>query len=586
MSSFLIYLFEANVALLLFGAFYYFFLRKDTHFLVRRMYILTMTGFSLILPLMHFNLSFDAANKEAVKSFQTMILPEIVITAGQVQENAALAEQPAISLVTWAYILGTAILACWFLFQLGQVMWFFLNARTRIEKQKDHILIYTNGTLPTFSFFRLLFLDNSVPMSEKERDCIVNHELAHIRQLHSLDILFLESVKILFWMNPVCWYFRNQIQDLHEYLADEKILAQTSTDDYSSLLAKMALNKAHLSIGHHFNKSKTLKRIQMMNTTKTQLKRWKFAALAPILGIILLVFSCNDEAMDDMQQVMETSSMTTNLPIEVQTKMDELQAEYPDAKFNYMESDIKNEEKVRELKNLDPNTIAWMNVNKDDDGNGTIGMIVKVNGTLNKVGEMTKDGDVFLVVEEPASPAGGYQAFYQYIAQNLKYPEQARSMGIEGKVFVQMIIDTDGSITSVVPVKGIGGGCDEEAVRVISEAPAWSPASQRGKNVKQKIIVPIVFSLGNDQSIPASAEPPSTVNDQSMNIKWKKDDGFIAGRVTKEDGNPLPGVNVVVAGTTTGSVTDLDGSFKVPASAGNKLVFSYIGFETKKVSVE
>ncbi len=103
---------------------------------------------------------------------------------------------------------------------------------------------------------------------------------------------------------------------------------------------------------------------------------------------------------------------------------------------------------------------------------------------------------VFLIVEEPATPPGGYDAFYKYIADNLKYPAQARRMGIEGRVYVQFVVDTDGTLTEVQAVKGIGAGCDEEAVRVIKNAPKWSPPKQRGKAVKQRIVVPIVFQLG------------------------------------------------------------------------------------------
>jgi protein TonB len=103
---------------------------------------------------------------------------------------------------------------------------------------------------------------------------------------------------------------------------------------------------------------------------------------------------------------------------------------------------------------------------------------------------------VFLIVEEPATPPGGYDAFYKYIGDNLKYPAQARRMGIEGRVYVQFVVDKDGTLTEVQAVKGIGAGCDEEAVRVIKNAPKWSPPKQRGKPVKQRIVVPIVFQLG------------------------------------------------------------------------------------------
>jgi protein TonB len=104
--------------------------------------------------------------------------------------------------------------------------------------------------------------------------------------------------------------------------------------------------------------------------------------------------------------------------------------------------------------------------------------------------------EVFTIVEDAATPPGGYQAFYEYVGKRLKYPAQARRMGIEGKVYVQFVVDKDGSLTEVQAVKGIGAGCDEEAVRVLQSAPKWSPPKQRGKPVKQRIILPITFKLG------------------------------------------------------------------------------------------
>lgn len=104
--------------------------------------------------------------------------------------------------------------------------------------------------------------------------------------------------------------------------------------------------------------------------------------------------------------------------------------------------------------------------------------------------------EVFTIVEDQPEPPGGMGAFYQYIAKNMKYPAQARRMGVEGKVFVQFVVDKDGSITEVLAVKGIGAGCDEEAVRVISEAAKWKPGKQRGRPVKVRMILPITFKLG------------------------------------------------------------------------------------------
>ncbi|WPP51619.1 energy transducer TonB [Catalinimonas niigatensis] len=104
--------------------------------------------------------------------------------------------------------------------------------------------------------------------------------------------------------------------------------------------------------------------------------------------------------------------------------------------------------------------------------------------------------EIFMVVEDQPEPQGGIQAFYEYVSKNMKYPSQARRMGVEGKVFVQFVVNTDGSLTDVQAIKGIGAGCDEEAVRVIQGAPKWKPGKQRGRAVRVRMVLPITFKLG------------------------------------------------------------------------------------------
>ncbi|MCC5922051.1 MAG: energy transducer TonB [Cyclobacteriaceae bacterium] len=111
-------------------------------------------------------------------------------------------------------------------------------------------------------------------------------------------------------------------------------------------------------------------------------------------------------------------------------------------------------------------------------------------------GEKEVADEIFQVVEQQPEPEGGMQAFYQYVQKNMKYPSQARRMGIEGKVFVQFVVNTDGTIQDVEAIKGIGGGCDEEAIRVLKAAPAWKPGKQRGKAVRVRMVIPITFKLG------------------------------------------------------------------------------------------
>lgn len=104
--------------------------------------------------------------------------------------------------------------------------------------------------------------------------------------------------------------------------------------------------------------------------------------------------------------------------------------------------------------------------------------------------------EIFDIVEDQPIPPGGMGAFYKYVGMNIKYPNDARRMGVQGKVFVQFVVDKDGSLINVKSIKGIGAGCDEEAVRIIEAAPNWKPGKQRGKPVKVRMILPITFKLG------------------------------------------------------------------------------------------
>jgi protein TonB len=113
------------------------------------------------------------------------------------------------------------------------------------------------------------------------------------------------------------------------------------------------------------------------------------------------------------------------------------------------------------------------------------------------VEEKEDPNTIFTVVEETAAPIGGMGAFYEYVGKKIKYPAQAKRMGIEGKVFVEFVIERDGSITDVKAIKGIGAGCDEEAVRILQSAPKWKPGKQRGKPVRQKMVLPISFKLSS-----------------------------------------------------------------------------------------
>ncbi len=121
---------------------------------------------------------------------------------------------------------------------------------------------------------------------------------------------------------------------------------------------------------------------------------------------------------------------------------------------------------------------------------------VTLSKPIEQPTEVIDENEIFEILENSAEPVGGLSSFYEYIRTNMKYPAQARRMGVEGKVYVQFVVDKDGNLIDVKAIKGIGAGCDEEAVRVVKEAAKWKAGKQRGKPVKQRMVMPIAFKLG------------------------------------------------------------------------------------------
>lgn len=111
------------------------------------------------------------------------------------------------------------------------------------------------------------------------------------------------------------------------------------------------------------------------------------------------------------------------------------------------------------------------------------------------VEEEVSEVEIFTVVEEAPSYPGGDEARIKFLQENIKYPQMARESGISGTVYVTFVVERDGSVTDVKVMRGIGGGCDEEAIRVIKAMPKWNPGKQRGKPVRVQFNMPIKFTL-------------------------------------------------------------------------------------------
>lgn len=290
-----------------------------------------------------------------------------------------------------------------------------------------------------FSFFGIIKIDKKLPHFRTIRA----HERVHTLQLHFLDLFFFELLTMVFWCNPVVYLYRATVKNLHEFLADEEASRTLPTvADYATLLLSKHFKIApeHLFV-QQFHKKSTLKiRIQMLLKGKSN--NWailKYGVVAPILFIAVLVSS------------VSCSDVTIDKPVTI---------------------DILERAKVDAPPPPPPPPIE------------------RKSGSKN-----LGNKPIFTAVEENPEFKGGQAEMYRYLGENIKYPAAAQRANVSGRVFVKFIVEDDGSIGDVVVMKGIGFGCDEEAIRVVKSMPKWKPGVQNGKNVRVYYNMPIVYKL-------------------------------------------------------------------------------------------
>ncbi|CAN5233319.1 hypothetical protein BH23BAC1_BH23BAC1_32590 [soil metagenome] len=597
MNSLLNYFIEANICLLLFIMVYFLWLRLETRFSFSRLFLLCALVFSMFFPLFHFQSESGSKLIPSVsQAVPAYLLPEIIITDGETSVKSSSQAAGYWNIVKFIYLAGVLLFSLIFIFQLLGLVRLF----KKVEKYQWNgcFVAESEEKGPTFSFLNFIFIGQAGILQEEEKLTILKHESIHAHRYHSIDILLVNLISIIFWFNPILRIYKKTLIQLHEFEADDRSVEKIEIQSYCNLLAKVALQSADYPLANHFNKSLTLKRILMMKTIKTKTKDWKVLAIAATFPMVFLFIACQDQVMEDMKDITKNSTMSLDYPKEVQMKLDELKNEDPDGKFQVIEF---NEEGALRIKDLEkqygtlPSSISLIKAFPDNSDKGTEYAILNFNEKTNQLVESSAAQDeIFTVVEEAARPEGGLDQYYQYIAQNLKYPAQARRMGVEGKVFVQFVVNKDGSISDVQAIKGIGAGCDEEAVRVIAASPNWIPARQRGKEVKLRMVIPITFMFGSNSNL---EEATSNVKKQELLIdgenmvaiasKKSTSNGttLVTGTVHTEDGEPIAGANIIVAGNTVGTISNLEGEFSlnIEQSSG-QLAISFIGYKSQLIS--
>ncbi|MCH7415146.1 energy transducer TonB [Belliella sp. R4-6] len=198
------------------------------------------------------------------------------------------------------------------------------------------------------------------------------------------------------------------------------------------------------------------------------------------VGLVLFAFeykSFDDRDLKDLGQVSDDFEELLDIPITEQPPPPPPPVEQP--VIQEIPDEIEIEEKIE------------VNFDVDVKEETVIKEVVISDAPVEE-----KADAIFDVVENAPNPPGGMEGWNQYLSKNLKYPTQARRMGIEGTVYVVFVVNTDGTIQDVDVLRGIGGGCDEEAMRVVKAAPKWEPGKQRGRPVRVRMRLPIRFKLG------------------------------------------------------------------------------------------
>lgn len=457
----LAYFLKVNVAIALFYAFYRLFFYKDTFFGWRRMALLCFFVLSAAVPLLNIQTWIVAQEPMVAIAdlYANTVLPEFTI-APEIGINWTSTMQNSISILYWG---GGGILFIHFLSQLIGIIRLSCQCRTlKIGNINVHLLPNAQGP---FSFFQWIFINPSIH-NEQELDEILTHEFTHASQWHSLDIIVSEIACILCWFNPFAWLMKREIRTNLEYMADASVLANGyDSKAYQYHLLGLSHHKAAATIYNNFNVLPLKKRIKMMNKKRTrEIGRTKYLMFLPLAALLMIISNIEAVARTTKEIALEVIE-AVDTPIAKSTVATET-------------LDIQSAELSLTITNPKDTIIP------------------------------TPEDVVFEVVEVmPEFPNGGMPGLMKYLGKNVKYPIEAHANNIEGRVVVHFIVNKDGSISNVGLTRSVDPLLDKEAIRVISDMPKWKPGMQRGKAVRVKYTVPVMFRLQG----PKNAEPYQAV---------------------------------------------------------------------------
>ena len=472
MNSAVNFIIESGVSLALLSVIYVLFLRKETFFKINRWFLLGSLLFSVVLPI----LKFKVFNPKPVMLAEVTVTPyrnllEAITVyshgfSGDV-ENVIIST----NLLIYIYLAGVAFFFGRFLFRIFQLMLIIRNHKIQVA-DGFKMVVLEKETSP-YSFLNYVFVSQSL-LQNKGYDKMIAHELEHVKQGHSFDVIILELLTVFQWFNPFMWMLRHAIRENHEYLADQAVLTTGVNRGYYKKLLLDQFVGGQLVIANNFNYSIIKNRIKMMSKIKSP----KYAISKLIFGFLVAVALVIAFACEQKESIIQEEPKDENVLILKHTIL-------PDGKIKIEGTD----EDIEKFKNTF-SIKSGFEITTDSNGNT---LLVKTDQIQLK--SLIADEQVFFVVEDMPEFPGGEMALRKHIANAVKYPEIAQEKGIQGKVYVTFVVSKDGTIADCKIARGVDPSLDKEALRVVNELPKWQPGKQKGEFVNVSYTIPINFQL-------------------------------------------------------------------------------------------
>ena len=476
------YLLKLNLALIVLFGFYKLMFSGDTFFSLRRATLIGMCLVAMLVPGLNCSywINKSVGMVSMANEYAAIVLPAVTVTPGG---------GGSIGWETTAMTIYTMV-ACLFLlrffWQLVSIVRLRNKCRTTdINGTKVYLLESNEGP---FSFFNWIFI-NPTKHNRQETDEIMTHELAHCRQLHSIDVLFTELFAIVFWANPFVWLLKREVRLNLEYLADNNVLAGgTGSKKYQYHLLGLAYRKNVATISNNFNVLPLKKRIKMMNKKRTKrIAKVKYALYIPLAAALLVVSNIETVARDIAnvakampmakasvkQEKMVDLSFSNKATVAVESRKNVQSTEAIERKDNKMEVQADNRNSEMSAQKVEETTEV-------------------ANEESAEKGPRKSPKKVYDQIENMPTFNGNLN---QWLLQNMKYPVEAMNKKEQGKVIVQFIVSENGEVSEPKIIRSVSPALDKEACRIVLAMPKWNPGKLKGKPVAVRYMLPISFRL-------------------------------------------------------------------------------------------